>query len=225
MPAPADATRWTVPAGSAWFQPASRLWWRTGLDQPVMLARAELPRLAPTLGTAPVVVHLASPVVLAASPRTLLQVRWPVLWEVRAGDAIVDRFRPAMRATLLGPLGEGRLLDSALAHVLQDDAPIPEGWVGLRLVLHHAGGVAVTVRRIAFSEDGLTLARVTAGLIAGDVDVRVIDGDHALSSCTPADLPAGAEVLRMGDPRTTRPEAAGLRWWLDGTRRSMAFSL
>ncbi len=213
------------PSGSARFDPATRRWWREGLDRPWIVDGDSPVTLHPTLSSEPAIAHLAQPVVVAHVGTTSLRVPWPLVWEARVGDRVIDRFRPGMRKALLGPVGSGRVLAAAMVQALADDQPPPEGHATLLVDLARDTPGTTTVRRVAFDERGLTLVRRASQWVAGRVVVRIFEGDHA--DATGAVLPRqeGDEVLRAADPTARLHDAPRLRWWVDGTRRSMEYTL
>lgn len=218
-------TTWALPGGEARLDRASGLWWRPGLDRPVRLASVDDMQLVPTLEVGARIAHLAEPFLLSPGDARRVFLAWPVAWTLRVGDRVLDAFRPGLREAVLGPLSDGRLLPAASCALLAEDDVPPDGHARLALTLQHRGATPATVRRVAFDERGLTLARHDGRLFAGDLVVDVHAGDHAASTCAPAVLPAGAEILREGDAAARGGQPSGLRWWIDATRRSMGFSL
>jgi len=222
MPGPPPSSE-LFPERVAKLDLAARTWWRVGLDRPWSLPDDDVVALVPSLGEAPVVASLDRPCALTPGEEMSFTVAWPVVWSLQVGGVILDTFRPGMREAVLGPIGEGRILPAAPCARLQ--GPPPPTHAALTLLMRPVAQGPSVVRRVAFDERGLTLARVGDHLVAGDVIVRVQLADHASTVSRRPSLPEGAVVLREGARDAQDGHPSGLRWWLDGTRRSMGFSL
>lgn len=219
LPHTADArtVRWPLPGGreALWDREAAT-WWRPGLEGPLQLPADDL-ALRPSLGVATAVAQFGHLQVVPAGPPLARRLTWPVAAEVLCGGVVVDRFRPDMSWTLLGPVGTGEVVEAARVEALA--GPPPPWTAALHVTLAARTAEPATLRRVALPEAQLTLWRTEEGLQVGRLAITVDPDGHAEArGVLPEDVPAG-DVLRAGAVSTL--DGGGLRWLVDGTRRSL----
>ena len=215
-----ECRRWDVPGGpiEALVEPGALRLRAPHRPDHLVPASAEV-RVYLTLGDDEVVARLPEPFLLRPRVRTNLWLSWPLAAKVLVDDTELMQVRRGQRLTMLGPVDAGRLLPGVPVTLLDRPSDAPPDCAALQLSLVSEAVTPVEVRRVAFREAALSLVRRGDVLLAGELWLIARGDDRLESRCLRMSTAAGEELVRPGDAYADT--GRGLKWWLDGTMRSI----
>lgn len=223
----AGAATWAAPAPEAALHPVpgGLRYTRGGVDLLLPAEAADHLRWELRLGDSTLVARLEPPALVPAGGRVTLWLALPLVqalaWKGR--PEAMDRVRPGVRKTVLGPVNAGQVYPAARSRVLTGpDDPTLAPWTeaAVRVLAHNRSEVPLVLRRVPVHEPSLSLWRRADHLAAGDVGVTLEREGEAEARCVAGEPPPGWDPVEESAPR---PVVPALSWLLEATRSSVDF--